>query len=241
MWDTSKDYRLKVAEKTIDLFIRTIEGANLRGSWNKKQVRMIAKDMNPDIQTLYYSYLSPDDLVETPQIKNLTKKADQIKENLGGDNYSQKFLSEVKGNERQKLEYSLANIKFFFNIIYGLADRIKLGEIDDPVMGIDISVGEVVSVSNHPNTDTLKVCNVNLSKRAITVITNDLTVKDNDRVAVSLLPPSEFFGITSEGMFLGAGHGILKDVQGELGALPQHIDINAFNETRSFVDQFIGN
>ena len=30
------------------------------------------------------------------------------------------------------------------------------------------------------------VCNVNLGKRAITVITNDLSVKDNDHVAVSL-------------------------------------------------------
>ncbi len=239
MWDTSKDYRLKVAEKTIELFIRTVEGANLRGSWNKKQVRMIAKDMNPDIQTLFYCYLSPAELVETPQMKKLIESADEIKENLGGDDYYQKFIAEVKGDERQKLEFSLANIKFFFNIIYGLPDRIMLGEIDDPVMGIDIKVGEIVSVSDHPNTDTLKVCNVNLSKKAITVITNDLSVKDNDKVAVSLLPPSEFFGITSEGMFLGAGDGILKDVDGELGSLPQHIDINAFNETRNFVDQFI--
>lgn len=36
MWDTSKDYRLKVAEKTIEQFISVIEGSNLRGSWNKK-------------------------------------------------------------------------------------------------------------------------------------------------------------------------------------------------------------
>jgi len=37
MWDTSKDYRLRVLEKAVELFIRTAEGANLKGIWNKKK------------------------------------------------------------------------------------------------------------------------------------------------------------------------------------------------------------
>lgn len=241
MWDTSKDYRLKVAEKSIEQFIRVIEGSNLRGSWNKKQVRMIAKNMNPDIQTLYYSYISPQELAKTPQMENLLNSVDEIIENLGGEDYSRKFLSELNREEREKLELPLSKIKFFFNTIRGLPERLMLGEIDDPVIGVDIKVGEIVSVSKHPKTDTLMVCNVNLGKRAITVITNDLTVKDNDRVGVALLPPSAFMGISSEGMFLGAGNGILKDVDGEIGNLPQHIDVEALNETRNFVDQYIDN
>ena len=76
MWDTSKDYRLKVAEKAIEQFIRVVEGSNLRGSWNKKQVRMIAKNMNPDIQTLYYSYVTPQELAKAPQIDNLLNSVD---------------------------------------------------------------------------------------------------------------------------------------------------------------------
>ena len=239
MWDTSKDYRLRVAEKAMEQFIRVVEGSNLRGSWNKKQVRLIAKNMNPDIQTMYYSYVSPQELADTPQMENLLKGVDEIIDNLGGEDYSKKFLAELNREERKKLELPLSKMKFFFNTIRGLPDRLKLGEIDDPVIGVDIKVGELVSVSKHPNTDTLMICNVNLGKRAITVITNDLTVKDNDKVAVSLLPPSAFMGIRSEGMFLGAGEGILKDVEGEIGSLPQHIDVTAFNETRNLVDQFI--
>ena len=239
MWDTSKDYRLKVAEKSIEQFIRVVEGSNLRGSWNKKQVRLLAKNMNPDIQTMYYSYISPQELAETPQMENLLKSVDEIIENLGGEDYSRKFLSELNKQERDKLDLPLSKMRYFFNTIRGLPDRLRLGEIDDPVIGVDIKVGELVSVSKHPKTDTLMVCNVNLGKRAITVITNDLTVKDNDRVAVALLPPSSFMDIASEGMFLGAGEGILKDVEGELGSLPQHIDVAAFNETRNLVDQFI--
>lgn len=206
---------------------------------NKKKVRLIAKDMNPDIQTLYYSYISPDQLAKTPQVNNLLKSVDEIIENLGGENYSKKFLSELNREEREKLELPLSKMKFFFNTIRGLPARLMLGEIDDPIIGVDIQVGELVSVSKHPKTDTLMVCNVNLGKRAITVITNDLSVKDNDHVAVSLLPPSAFMGISSEGMFLGAGEGILKDVEGELGSLPQHIDVAALNETRNLVDQYL--
>ncbi|MBO7718965.1 MAG: tRNA-binding protein [Methanosphaera sp.] len=239
MWDTSKDYRLKVAEKAIEDFIRVVEGSNLRGSWNKKQVRLIAKNMNPDIQTLYYSYVSPQELAKTPQMDNLLKGVDEIIENLGGEDYAKKFQSELNRQEREKLDLPLSKMKFFFNTIRGLPDRLMLGEIDDPVIGVDIVVGELVSVSKHQKTDNLMVCNVNLGKRAITVITNDLTVKDNDHVAVSLLPPSEFMGIASEGMFLGAGEGILKDVEGQLGSLPKHIDVNAFNETRNLVDAYI--
>lgn len=239
MWDTSQDYRLRVAQKATEQFIRVVEGSNLRGSWNKKQVRLIAKNMNPDIQTMYYSYISPQELAKTPQMENLLKSVDEIIENLGGEDYSKKFLAELKREEREKLELPLAKMKFFFNTIRGLPDRLKLGEINDPVIGVDIKVGELVSVSKHPNTDTLMVCNVNLGKHAITVITNDLSVKDNDKVGVALLPPSAFMGISSEGMFLGAGEGILKDVEGELGSLPQHIDVAAFNETRNLVDQFL--
>lgn len=239
MWDTSKDYRLKVAEKAVEQFIRVVEGSNLRGSWNKKQVRLIAKNMNPDIQTMYYSYISPQELAKTPQMENLLSSVDEIIENLGGEDYSKKFLSELNREEREKLDLPLSKMKFFFNTIRGLPERLMLGEIDDPVIGVDIKVGELVSVSKHPDTDTLMICNVNIGKRAITVITNDTTVKDNDKVAVALLPPSVFMGISSEGMFLGAGEGVLKDVEGEIGSLPQHIDVAAFNETRNLVDQFI--
>ncbi|PKL71100.1 MAG: tRNA-binding protein, partial [Methanobacteriales archaeon HGW-Methanobacteriales-2] len=59
MWDTSNDYRLLVAEKSVELFMRSVEGANLKGKWNKKQALQAARKMNSEIQTLYYSYLEP--------------------------------------------------------------------------------------------------------------------------------------------------------------------------------------
>lgn len=123
--------------------------------------------------------------------------------------------------------------------IIGLKERLALGPINDPIMGVDIKVGEVMSVTNHPKNENLMLCNVNLGKRAITVVTNDLNVKDNNKVGVSLLPPQSFGGIVSEGMFLGMDGSILKDVDGELGQMPKGIPMESLNETRNLVENYL--
>ena len=83
------------------------------------------------------------------------------------------------------------------------------------------------------------LCNVNLGKRAITVVTNDMNVKDENKVGVSLLPPQSFSDIVSEGMFLGMNGNILKDVDGELGQMPKGIPMESLNETRNLVENYL--
>ena len=239
MWDSSKDYRLLVAQKSVELFLRAIEGANLRGKWNKKKALTNARNMMPEIQSLYYSYLNPEEISKSSQVQSLENECDEIVVALGGENWSHNFLELVRRDEKEKLEESIAKIKFFLNIISGLKRRLSLGEIEDPIIGIDILTGVISSVGKHTKTNKLLICNVNLKERAITVVTNDLTVKDGNQVAVALLPPAVFQGITSEGMFLGADDGVLKDVKGEIGDLPQGIPLEALNETRNFVDNFL--
>lgn len=239
MWDTSNDYRLLIGEKSVDLFLRTIEGANLKGRWNKRKVIQNAKDMVPEIQSMYYSYVEPADLAQMPQVGSLKEKAEEIIENLGGENWYRPFLDMVTKEEKSKLEEAIAKIRFFLNIILNMDKRLALGPIDDPIVAIDIKVGEIVSVGEHPKADSLLVCNVNIKERAITVVTNDLSVKEANRVAVAMLPPTSFMGITSEGMFLGAGEGVLKDVEGYVGGMPKGIPLEALNEARNFVEAFI--
>ncbi|AEH25500.1 putative tRNA-binding protein [Pyrococcus yayanosii CH1] len=227
-----------MAEKSVELFLKTIEGAKFRGNWDKKRAIQLAKEMLPDLQALRYSYLNPAELVETPQMDALREKARGIIEALGGEEWHRKFL-EAAGKDREKVEEAVAKIKFFLNTILGLERRLKLGKINDPVVAVDIVVGEVMSVSKHPRADRLLVTNVNIGERAVTVVTNDLTVKEGNRVAVALLPPRSFFGIVSEGMFLGTGDGVLKDVKGEIGGLPKGIPLEALNETRNLVEAFL--
>jgi len=239
MWDTSKDYRLKVAEKSVDLFLRTLEGANLKGRWNKRNVIQNARDMIPEIQSLYYSYVDPADMVQMPQIESLKEKALKIIENLGGKDWYKHFFDLVNKDEKIKLEESVAKIRFFLNTILNLDHRLSFGEIDDPIVAIDIKVGEIVSVWSHPNADKLLVCNVNIKERAIGVVTNDLSLKESNKVAVAMLPPTAFMGIISEGMFLGAGEGVLNNVKGEIGEMPKGIPLEALNEARNYIENFL--
>ncbi len=239
MWDTGRDYRLSVAEKSVELFLKTVEHAKFKGKWDKKKAIQLAKEMIPEIQAMRYSYVDPRELVETPQVKALKEKATGIVEALGGEDWHHRFLSLADKNEREKVEEAVAKVKFFLNTILNLDKRLALGKINDPVIAVDIKVGEVMSVAKHPNADRLLVTNVNIGDRAITVVTNDLTVKEGNRVAVALLPPANFRGIISEGMFLGAGEGVLKDVKGEIGGLPKGIPLEALNETRNLVEAFL--
>ncbi len=237
MWDTSKDYRLRVLEKSVELFIKTAEGANLKGIWNKKKCLTSARAMIPEIQVMYFSYMEPEDLALSPQVEDMKLKVQEITEALGGDHWHLQFLNLVnRKEEKEKLVESIAKMKFALNTISTVDQRLKLGPINDPVIGIDIKTGEIVSIQKM---DNLLVCNVNFGNRAMTVVTNDLTVKEGNRVGVAILPPSVFQGVTSEGMFLGAGNGVLKDVEGNLGSMPRGIPLDALNETRNLVETFL--
>ena len=239
MWDTTKDYRILVASKARENYLNLIPTASFRGSWNKKQAVELGKQMNSDFQSLIYSYLEGDELVNSPDVAALKEKALKIIEYLGGDDWNKKFLNNAPKEDREKTQENIAKVRFFLDTIIGLKDRLALGPINDPIMGVDIKVGEVMSVTKHPKNDKLLICNVNLGKRAITVVTNDLNVKDDNKVGVSLLPPQAFSDIVSEGMFLGMNGSILKDVDGELGAMPKGIPMESLNETRNLVENYL--
>ena len=239
MWDTTKDYRILVASKARENYLNLIPTASFRGSWNKKQAVDMGKQMNSDFQSLIYSYLEGDELVNSPDVAALKEKALKIIEYLGGDDWNKKFLNNAPKEDREKTQENIAKVRFFLVTIIGLKDRLALGPINDPIMGVDIKVGEVMSVTKHPKNDKLLICNVNLGKRAITVVTNDLNVKDDNKVGVSLLPPQAFSDIVSEGMFLGMDGSILKDVDGELGAMPKGIPMESLNETRNLVENYL--
>ena len=239
MWDTSKDYRILVANEARENYLNLIQTASFRGNWNKKMAIDTAKTMNSDFQSLLYSYLEGDELPNSPDVASLVEKAEKIIEYLGGPNWNKMFLDGAPKDERNKTIANIAKVRFFLDSILGLKERLALGPIADPIIGIDIKVGEVMSVMKHPDADSLMICNVNLGNRAITVVTNDINVKEENRVGVSLLPPQIFMDITSEGMFLGMGGAILKEVDGELGQMPKGIPMESLNETRNLVENYL--
>jgi len=238
MWDTSKDYRLMVAVKAVDLFRRTLESGGFRGQWKKKAALQAASEIERILQGLTYSYMEPEDLASSPEVTGIREKVEEIVEALGGEDWSRRFLEEASREEREKVEENIARVRFSLNTLGNLDRRLMLGKISDPVIAVDIIAGEVMSVGGHPSADKLQVCNVNAGGRSIKVVTNDPDVREKDRVAVALLPPQNFMGVTSEGMFLGVD-GVLRDVEGEPGEIPRGIPLEALKETRNLVEEFL--
>ncbi|RBQ24249.1 Phenylalanine--tRNA ligase beta subunit [Candidatus Methanobinarius endosymbioticus] len=239
MWDTTKDYRLLLGQKTIGMFVGTVRSGSFRGRWNKKMAIESAENMESDFQTLNYSYLDPEDLANTFEISTLEEKADLVVKYLGGEDWAHQFMSQTPKEDKEKVEEAIAKTRFFIDTISGIKNRILFGPINDPIVAIDIKIGEIMNVSKHPLNEGLMICNINLGKRAIKVVTNDLEVKEGNNVAIAMLPPETFSGIASEGMFLGAGEGILKDVEGELGSMPKGIPLEALNESRNLIKSYL--
>ncbi|MCL2687622.1 MAG: tRNA-binding protein [Methanobrevibacter sp.] len=239
MWDTTKDYRLLLGQKTVNMFVGTARSGSFRGRWNKKMAIESAESMGSDFQTLNYSYLDPKDLANTPEIAKLEEKAELVIRYLGGEDWAHQFMNQTPKEDKEKAEEAIAKARFFIDTILGLKNRILFGSINDPIIAIDIKVGEIMSVSKHSKNDSLMICNVNIGKRAIQVVTNDLTVKDGNNVAIAFLPPETFSGLVSEGMFLGVGEGILKDVEGELGTMPKGFPLEALNESRNLIEGYL--
>jgi len=236
MWDTSQDYRLKVADRSINLFMKAIESGSLRGQWNKRSAIQMADEIKKILQGLIYSYIEPEELSSSPEMRSIKEKVESIIEALGGERWAEMFLREAE--EKEKTEENIARIKFFLNTMFRLKERLMLGKISDPIIGIDIIVGEVMSSIKHPRADKLQICNVDIGGRSVKVITNDPMVKKGDRVAVALLPPQNFMGITSEGMFLGI-EGVLRDVKGEIGGLPKGIPLESLKDARNIIEEFM--
>ena len=239
MWDTTKDYRILIAQKSKEVFLRTVQTGSFRGNWNKKMCIEVANNMNSDFQSLLYSYLEGDELTNSPEVIALENKTNEIIEYLGGENWNRTFLENAPKEDREKTSENIAKVQFFVNTLLGLRNRLSYGPIDDPIIGIDTVVGEIMSVSKHPEADSLMICNVNIKKRAITVITNNLDVKEGNCVGVALLPPQTFMNIVSEGMFLGVNGVILKDVDGEVGELPTGIPMKSLTESKNLIEQFL--
>lgn len=239
MWDTAKDYRILIAKEAKELYLRTVQTGSFRGNWNKKMAIDIAKTMDSDLQSLLYCYLEGNALANCEDVEKLEDKARKIIEYLGGEEWNHKFMNSAPKEDKEKTEENVEKVRFFLDTIFGLRSRFKFGAIDDPIIGIDIKVGEIMSVSKHPNADSLMICNVNIGKRALKIVTNDLNVKEGNHVGVSLLPPASFMEVASGGMFLGVDGNILKDVSGELGEMPNGIPMESLNETRNQIDSFL--
>ncbi len=222
LMDTSSNPKILMAERCA----KELKNMLMNSKGVGKEPPKIAAEVEKKIVALKYSYLDLESM--QPMLQELKSLMLNLLNSLGGNEWSRKAKS--MGME----EARIAQIRFCMNIIYNLDTRLRLP--DDPAYAVDIRLGEVESVWKHPNAEHLKVCNVNVG-RLITVVTNDLSVKEGEKIPVALLPPVELRGIVSEGMFVGAGEGVSRK-EGNVGELPR-LSEEELNSVRKEVMRYL--
>ncbi|MCD6383249.1 MAG: tRNA-binding protein [Thermoplasmata archaeon] len=237
MWDTTRDFRILLAEKTLKYLENTLLNAKLPGQWDRRGALTALKRVSSALQSVKYSYLPARELASSDLMKELQKGAVEILSTLGGEGWAERFLEGSKREERERVEEQISRIRFSLNVLYNLPSRLMLGEISEPAYAVDIRAGRVLSATHHPEDRELTLCKVSCG-RAITVITNVKGVEEGERYAVSLLPPRRIKGVLSEGMFLGSDSGLLRTDRGE-GELLTDVDEEYLREVRAQVLSFI--
>ncbi len=146
---------------------------------NRKALVEALEALESRVQSVRYSYMPPSDVVESiePEAKRLLDLLEDVEE---------------------------PELRWLAEYLEGLLGSFLSAEVEDEADAVPCVAVRVVDVRDHPRADGLKVTVVDageFSKR--TVVTNLEDVSEGDVMALALLPPREFSGVVSEGMFCG--------------------------------------
>ncbi len=190
--DTSKDYRILMAEDALRRLDRRVRCWNLSYPIHKGRALSIIKELNACLQAVKHSYLPLQYLLKYEPLLRLGELARKL---------SAEVLPPrgVRVEGRSKL--LLAELKYSLLQLINLKGRLALGEENLPDRAVDIVAVEVVSVMKHPSADRLLVTKAGTERFGLTIVTNILGLKKGEVRAAALLPPQEFFGVVSEAMY----------------------------------------
>ncbi len=188
--DTSKDFRLMLTEKGLKELERVMNAVKVQ---RRRDLIKKIKEMENDLQIVKWSYL---DLNEILNFESFIKLVDTAKE-----------LREILSKAEKDFNWKVAD--YWLEYIEKLPELMKRGEISKSYEAIRFFSGVI---TNRKSIDGLWFCNVDCGFK-INVVTNSEKFKPNDYVVIAYLPPKEFSGHISEGMFVDAKVG----KKGELG------------------------
>ncbi len=226
--DTGDDPRFKVLEKALSELKVSMQQGRIKAQFPRKNAADAVERGQSALKALQYSYAEPEQIVQMPAFNELMEAADVVETLLGGPGFE---------DEIDEDPLAVAEAAWTISTIRSLKDRLYLTG-SGLELGVDAMAGRVVAVREHPKSDDLLVTRV-AAGASLPVVTNDTSVKAEDRVGVAFLPPTEIHGTVSRGMFLGAGDGVLKDVRPGPDDRPE-VPPQAYAETRNMLAQYIG-
>ena len=177
--DTSNDFRLMLAEKGIKELERVINAVKVQ---RRKEILKKVREMENDIQIVKWSYLDLDELLNFENFVKLVNTAKEIREAL----------------KQAEKDFNWKIADYWLEYITHLPELMKRGEISRVYEAIRFFSGVI---TNRKEIDGLWFCNVDCGFK-MNVVTNSEKFKPNDYVVIAYLPPKEFKGYVSEGMFV---------------------------------------
>ncbi len=190
--DTANDYRFKMAEYAVQVLRRRLQMWGMPWPLNKSKALKTVDEIQRLVKKLRYSYLPPDMLLNSEELKSLVSLASELR-------------SLVLPSQTPKLEVkqrlALAEIKWGLLVLLGLPYRIRLGAANHPEYAVDVVGVEVTRVEKMPGKEKLKVTRASTGNAAFTIVTNIENIERGQVRAAALLPPVLFDDVISEAMY----------------------------------------
>lgn len=187
--DVSNDPRILMVEHALKKLKDLTLSKKYKPPVNKETTMEAINKLNSSIKSIKFSYTSPEELIDNKMVKEFDLMANQF------------WDAVVKYNKDiEKLDLIMAELRFIFNILKGLRNRLKLGNDPSVDKALDIIAVKINTVSKLEGKE-LYLCRVGDGKRIINIITNLKDIKKDTVVPAAILPPVEFAPEISEAMF----------------------------------------
>lgn len=224
--DTANDPRLALAEQALSDLHERIQQGHIKAQFDQKGALSAIETGQGALKELKYTYAEPDQLVAMDGFDQLVEAVDELEAALGGEGFHE---------EIEEDPLAVARARWTIDNLRSLEERLFLDGTELET-AVEARVGRVLSTREHPEGDLILTRVA--AGRSLPVVTNDLSVADDEGVGVALLPPTQIHGVLSEGMFLGADEGVLTGVEeGDQGR--PDVPGKAYAETRNMLDGFL--
>lgn len=192
--DTASDFRIKLAEKGLKELEKLIQNVKIQ---KRKNVLSRIRAMGSLLQTVKYSYVSPEELKQLEEFKNIVKEATSLREL-------------IKSAEK---DFNSIQADYWLEYLEKLPELMDRGEIDSPCLAVRFFAGEIVK-RNEIEKGKLWFCIVDCGFR-LEVVTNSHEFAPGKKAVIVYLPPRKFGEFVSRGMFVSIADSITK---GELSS-----------------------
>jgi len=179
--DTANDLRIKLAERALKELEKLIQNVKIQ---KRKNVLNRIRAMKSLLQTVKYSYVSPEELKQLEEFKNIVKEVASLREL-------------IKSAEK---DFNTIQADYWLEYLEKLPELMDRGEIDSSCLAVRFFAGEIVKRSEIEK-GKLWFCIVDCGFK-LEVVTNSQKFAPGRKAVIVYLPPRKFGNFVSKGMFV---------------------------------------